>query len=1352
MILFGWRFTPTLIAVLYAQMTVILFEDVKRTEPFARLAKAPTEGTSAYGTILQTPRAWWSIFMDICFYRKRIGKTSWSLICAALVNLVALLIISPLSSALLTTEEAIIPGPIEFTRLVPNDGVQLPTIATRDTYFRTMAALMRNVSTSVWVTDTSLTFPFWPSSELSQIGPKLTSSYGAWNAEATTLRSNYVCHDMKLESADLSDERYSEVYSVQQYGPYKGTQPMVTFVLDSDQGCRYELKIHPFVDLAYNGGMAWTDATTFFPTTRGRVLPIGGRVVPPNVTSTHVYARVNATQECSNHDIILMSTPWTASLNQTEIGPFVPDNMTYERSSEFRMRGMLCSSHYSMSTNITSVTSFGSPDHYLNASAESELSSKKLPDNLVNISTFQATSMQDNWRTYFDALSMETDAKRAGESELGPREANKFPGYSGMAPMLAALSGFNLTALINDPNITQTAARIKGRFFMETICETLDLPDFIKAEKFEGSATVVQERVVVLTEIGFTLAALFYASAVFLAVLLWASRLPHRPLNLHSDPSSIVGLSLLLQSRLVRTATLRNLHDASRSDFYNSLRRENYLMSDRYLIQSSVQPSMLRRCSMSYNELANIGRTASIPPLIKAKSDWRPRVIHVRMLLALIVLLTSIIAAILTLNAFSARSLLSQVGFTYEADISKLNLSFPTFAPISIAPTVASIVIGLWWDQLDMTFRTLQPYISMSQGPMPVSTGAGLTYKSKTWVGAAFKAARFRHWVLFMVAVGSVLAQILTVSMSALFERRSTNTTKQVTLLQNLEMRQDSLVSEMEVDLEARPYRISQSVLNELYLDARKNWLYGAGIQQSFNGSQLPWSSGGWSFLPVDLSHVSNITGSQTLQDTYSSPAIASTNVSLQVPAIRARLECNSIEEISNVSSWLEPANLTREGSILPEDIARLEGTGGLQLYKLPIDIFENSSSETTTFSTREYQACCANGTIEQPHQSVIGYWSAIGARPPYDEHVSWPLSVVPKWIVGKLVSVEDFNGYKKLYFREEPRMQAANCQPIIETTGATIAVDAETGDIISWKVDGPVEPMNLAWADAFTRHEVLGHTPALDNRFYEGPMNITTSFGILFLGSILGSANRNFDDNAFVFRDKERGIDMDLMTNTMYAMADKDAEALLDYTTFTELADRTFQMFFQQFVNSGLSLAEGGFTYQPVNDKTMDNLSRPIHANGTVILKRETVPARSISASVSTRIRVLHMNTVATYLSAAILTWLTGTTFIIICLQRKYTGSMIRDVQLIADMLVLVAGSDNFLELVQERGVALKKDREVQTMLGWFKDRDGEVRWGIEVVGGRDPVQWVDAPETGNHIQEKSPPKAGRLLLWRKN
>lgn len=148
------------------------------------------------------------------------------------------------------------------------------------------------------------------------------------------------------------------------------------------------------------------------------------------------------------------------------------------------------------------------------------------------------------------------------------------------------------------------------------------------------------------------------------------------------------------------------------------------------------------------------------PTTTKSSSFWQPLVIRLRMLFALSSFLILILVAVLVLNAFSARSRLSQLAFVYEADVSKLGLSFSTFAPISIAPTVVSIVIGLWWDQLDSTFRILQPYFAMSQRPTPITNGAGLTYRSKTWAGAAIKAARNKHWMLFLVATGSVLCQI----------------------------------------------------------------------------------------------------------------------------------------------------------------------------------------------------------------------------------------------------------------------------------------------------------------------------------------------------------------------------------------------------------------------------------------------------------------------------------------------------------------------------------------------------------------------------------------------------------------
>jgi hypothetical protein len=276
----------------------------------------------------------------------------------------------------------------------------------------------------------------------------------------------------------------------------------------------------------------------------------------------------------------------------------------------------------------------------------------------------------------------------------------------------------------------------------------------------------------------------------------------------------------------------------------------------------------------------------------------------------------------------------------------------------------------------------------------------------------------------------------------------------------------------------------------------------------------------------------------------------------------------------------------------------------------------------------------------------------------------------------------------------------------------------------------------------------------------------MTTSYGILFMGSMFKAADPNLDspilteweslrDNAFVMRDKEHGLNMDLMTYSMYSLANKDPRALLNYETLVKHADHTFETFFQHFVSNGLSLKEGGLAYQKIGDNSTDALGMPVSWNGTALPQRIYPKAnanRTVEASVSNRIRILHMNSVATYLSVAILIWLIGTAAIITILQRKYTSGIIRDVQLIADVLVLVAGSDNLLELIHEQGVELKKDDEVKTMLGWFKDRDGEIRWGVEVVGGRDAVEWVDAPKTGSHVQEKSSSGGVALLPWRMN
>jgi hypothetical protein len=578
-ILFGWRFTPTLIAVLYAQMTVILFEDVKRTEPFTRLAKAPAGGTSAYGTLLQTPRAWWSIFIDVCFRRKKLGHTSWSLICAALINVITLLVISPLSSALLTSEEVLIPKSIDFSRIVPKSNTQIPMTPTRETYYRTMNAVLRNVTTSAWLTDTSLAFPFWPASASAQFGPSLESSFGAWNAETTTLRSAYECQEMALESADLGSKQYSGVYTTQRYGPFNGTQPMITFVLTSRDGCRYELTMHPAVDLAVSGGVTWSNASAFFRTSTSN-LPMGGRLYVSGVGPTQMYARIKTSNQCNGRDIITLSSAWTVPLEREPYGsPFTPTNQTYERSAEFRMRGILCDSKYFTKTQNLKADIAGrmQMQPVFNASSDIQTEWKPVPGSMIDMAQFEITSMQDNWKSYFDEQSMIITPTEPG--------SGMYPGFSGMAPLLAAPFNYNLTAMLNDPDIAQRAASIKGRFFMETVREMFDKRDFIDQRTSVGEATVIETRVIVLAEIGFTLAALFFASAILLVVVYWTSRLWHRPLNLQSDPASTIGLSLLLHRQRGEMSRIKRMHSASRVDLYTGLQADKYLTSDNTLLK-----------------------------------------------------------------------------------------------------------------------------------------------------------------------------------------------------------------------------------------------------------------------------------------------------------------------------------------------------------------------------------------------------------------------------------------------------------------------------------------------------------------------------------------------------------------------------------------------------------------------------------------------------------------------------------------------------------------------------------------------------------------------------------------------
>ncbi|KAH7119731.1 hypothetical protein B0J11DRAFT_68808 [Dendryphion nanum] len=1308
--LFGWRFTPTLIAVLYTQTVVILFEDIKRTEPFARLARPPTGGATAAGTLLYSPQAWWNILIDATVRRKKIGKTTWSLLCVTVVYIMALLAISPLSSAFLTSEEISVPRTVPFNRLVPRANAQLPLNSTRETYLRTTSSLMQNISTSTWSSDTSLTLPFWPLMEDSQFGPTLASNYSSWSADTTVMRSGLTCQNMSV-TTDMANNVFWSGYDIPNRNLRNGTTSMLSFNMRSDNGCQYNLTMHPTVDIAYWGSITWTNASTFpqpvgvgmaFWNTSPNPRQVGPVYILSNTTSTNPYSRLITSKECDNMELIIVNTPWTkrvSDFDPTRNDPVFP-NTTYEKSPDFRIRAVLCEPQYTMTRKSFSAST--GPDSKLSDPPGILLDLQSIPNSLFNRTAFGSLMFHSRWKEFFAGRSKDP-LTLASEFE---RRFNT-PWLHGPGAILGALSDFDIETMIEDSQLADKIARIKGRYFAEVLRDAMVTPSTMSNEEIQGIVSTMAERVIVITEVGIALSVLFLVSFFLLVLILWSSRSSQRPLNLASDPASTVGMSILLDPRQARSSTLRSMHKASKSDLYTVLKRENY----------STFGSVLR------SETSRGPVPTNTKP--RAKRDWKPAFIHLRALIALGLFLLLVLVAVLVLNAFSAEDRLSQLAFIYEADVSRLGLSFKTFAPISIAPAFISVIIGLWWDQLDMSFRILQPYISMSRSPTPINSGAGLTYRSKTWIGAAIKAARHQHWVLFSITLGSTLCQVLTVSMSALFESKADNLLHTTTLARTWELRQipHLIPTTIDTKLYARG-DFDSYALDEIFKIPSNNYLYSATVQLTLNRSRLPWSNEEWSFIPVDL---------RTIEDNEVGVDKPATNVSLSTSAIRARLECQRTIGIGNISNWIIPFNGSRRMTS-----ALKNGTfkGGFLLNSTWIHdgrkTFLDPYTQVGTIS------CCSNGTIDKPQQASFGYWTTTNRT---DSH--WPPHFVTKWIRGDTVSFVDDYKDTWFYYTKMPTLQAAECVPVIETAEASVNIDKRSGMVYSYKILNKVVSAEAAWMEDFTAHDP-GDGTNLGN--YTGAVNVTASYGTLFIDSILQAVVRPFSSfleglDTFTVREPERGLNMDIMTYSMSTIAGSDMDALSNYTTLVNAANRTFQTYFQHFVHNKLSLSDDGWTtYQRIDERLPNDLSQPITTNGTRIPQR-TFPNLSTSpevvATVSNRTQLLHMNAVATYISVAILIWLIGTSLVVAVLQRRYTRYMIRNVESIADILVLIAGSENFLRLVQERGVSLKRDRNIMTRLGWFKGRDGEVRWGVEVVGGPDPVEWVSKP-TDPTMQEK--------------
>lgn len=220
---------------------------------------------------------------------------------------------------------------------------------------------------------------------------------------------------------------------------------------------------------------------------------------------------------------------------------------------------------------------------------------------------------------------------------------------------------------------------------------------------------------------------------------------------------------------------------------------------------------------------------------------------------------------------------------------------------------------------------------------------------------------------------------------------------------------------------------------------------------------------------------------------------------------------------------------------------------------------------------------------------------------------------------------------------------------------------------------------------------------------------------------------NEILTDNVFNIRNNVTGLTLDFMSYAAYVKAGRNPEAFLDKDFMIQSTKDMFTMFFQHYVSSTVSLKTGGWAYQPIGANLNElgavvNGSFPqFNPDGTPAKKLDQLPAqntnRTGTATMSTRVEVLRMNQRAVYLCVGLLAWLALTTIIVAALQRWYFGELRRNVETIADVLVLVAGSERLLAAVNKYGAEGLLNSNVKTRLGWFRTDDGRMRWGIEIV-----------------------------------
>jgi hypothetical protein len=751
-LLVGWRYTPTIFAVLFTQALVMTAEDVKRTEAFARMSGS--KPVQAKFTLLYIPKVWWKSVIE-GFSRKRSGgQRGWMLGFSSLAAGISILVVSSLSSSIFVAKEVIYQDNVQLQRYTPNPNGTIDLVPKRDTYFRTISGYLYNASTSIWVSDSHVVVPF----TLEQGDTSNGSPHdGLWKAETTVMQLENSCVPMVMTEKTAINVTYS--YAENGSCDNGCSMKSKGFKLESAEGCSVQMQTAVVIEVSLPGsitvsslpdgyishplpkygGIFWTNMSSSYVSWQDLTRQRGDSpVIGPNDAKTFQRPFIySMSDQCHGRDLLLVTPPWS-----TSVFPVTIPEAEWQKSywANFTVRGEVCTPSYlgaslPVTTSVYAGVSNVSFDH-----SEFARLRKPVLQETFDLARLNDLAFRDTWARYMTI----------------PTGDEKAQGYDGVSMLLAEHYSLNLTSILKNSSLVHEASRLRSRFFGELVLSSLMETDAPNLEFTKSQVTLAERRIMVVAEIAITLAVLLLLAAIYFSLMCWSTIGHRRPLHINADPAAVVGTTLNMNLQSTIAEDLRLLTGKSKKDVQDKLSTQVYTLQAGTIdlggaaeLNKSQKSFIAMKKNRPWRKFQTVDNTK--------RKDWRPSMLHKRWLVTLLMFLIALAISLMVLRKYGREGRLYRTAFVYQVNLGLFNTSF---SPNSVVAALVAVIIGLAWDGIDKPMRTLQPYLSMSRGPSIASRGVSLSYQTSYWIWASTRAAFRRHWILSLITIGTTLAQI----------------------------------------------------------------------------------------------------------------------------------------------------------------------------------------------------------------------------------------------------------------------------------------------------------------------------------------------------------------------------------------------------------------------------------------------------------------------------------------------------------------------------------------------------------------------------------------------------------------